>query len=130
MQERITAMAQEDLSPTRWTQQYCSSHIGFCVPVHKNWWFKSFGATTSSLWHVEVSNAPLDSLGTGPLSINVITGTVESKKAVDGQVRVQGDSVIGFKSWSENRHFEIEAPRELEGAVQYITKNLTAEGNP
>ena len=118
-------MASEDIAPGRWTQQYCSSHIGFCIPIHKNWWFKSFGATASSLWRVEISNAPLDSLGTGPIVVNVVSGTVESKKAVDGQVRTQGGEVIGFKSWTETRHFEISAPSELQAAVAYITANLT-----
>jgi len=123
--ERIDQMAAEDFSADQWTQQYCTAHIGFCVPVHRNWWFKSFGTTTSILWHVEMSSQEIDHLFDGPIRVNLISGTVGAKKAADGQIREEPDgSVVGYRSWTDNRHFEISAPAELSEAVKYITKQL------
>ena len=126
LEERIALMAKEDFSASNWTQQYCTGHIGFCVPVHRNWWFKSFGTTTSYLWHVEVSSEEVDGLYHGPIRINLVSGTVASKKAVDGQIRATGNTVTGFIEWTENRHFEITADVRLEGAVKYMTENVVA----
>ncbi len=126
MQARADIMAKDNLTGGNWTQRYCTSHIGFCFPVHRNWWFKSFGTTTSSLWHVEVSNGEILNLGEGPIVVKLLSGSVGSKKATDGQVRVQGNWVIGFKSWGDSEHFEITAPANLRGAVEYITEHLTA----
>lgn len=121
---RIVTMASHDTASTNWTQEYCTEHIAFCFPVHRNWWFQSFGATTSTLWHVEVGPAAITSLGDGPLQINLVSGSVVAKKATDGQVRVKGDVVIGYREWTENRHFEIIADARLEAAVRHITANL------
>lgn len=121
---KTQAMAKDDLATGQWTQQYCTSHIGFCIPVHRNWWFKSFGTTTSYLWHVEVSPEELQGLGDGPLVINLAAGSIPDSD--DAKIKEQGDFVVGLRSWTENRHFEITAPKELQSAVEYITKNLTA----
>lgn len=120
------AMAKDNMAPANWTQQYCTAHIGFCIPIHRNWWFKSFGTTTTSLWHVEISNAEMNNLGEGPIVIRLLSGNSASKKATDGQVRAQGDMVIGFKDWDSNEHFEIIAPANLQAAVAYLTENLAA----
>jgi hypothetical protein len=122
----ITAMAAEDYAAERWTQKYCTGHIGFCFPVHKNWWFQSFGNTTSHLWHVEVGNAPIDSIGDGVIVIKLVSGTVASKNATDGQVSVQGSTAIGYRAWQDNSHFEIVADARLQAAVAYITAQLVA----
>lgn len=127
MSARAGAMAKDKMDPTNWTQRYCTSHIGFCVPVHRNWWFKSFGTTTSSLWHVEVSNAEIQNLGEGVIIIRLLSGNVASRKATDGQVRIQGNWAMGFKEWGQNEHFEIMAPANLRAAVEYMTGRLTAE---
>jgi len=122
---RIEQMASESFSADQWTQQYCTAHIGFCIPVHRNWWFKSFGTTTSLLWHVEISSGEIYNLFDGPIRVDLISGTVGGKKAADGQVREEPDgTVIGYRSWTENRHFEISAPPALSEAVKYITQNL------
>ncbi|TSC79608.1 MAG: hypothetical protein G01um101425_539 [Candidatus Peregrinibacteria bacterium Gr01-1014_25] len=127
---QLTVMAREDISAHRWTQQYCSSHISFCVPVHKNWWFKSFSAGTDALWYVEIGSAPIESIGTGPITVRLLSGSVESRKATDGQVRVQGELVVGFRSWTDNRHFEISAPKELEAAVRFMIQGLSVPNTP
>ncbi|MCF7844733.1 MAG: hypothetical protein K9M03_02810 [Kiritimatiellales bacterium] len=121
---RTEVMAAENFSSENWTQQYCTGHIGFCIPIHRNWWFKSFGATISYLWHIELSAAELNKLNDGPIHINLVSGTIGSKKATDKQVREQGGQIVGYRTWIDNRHFEIKAPLELEEAVRYITENL------
>ena len=121
-----SAMAAEDLSTERWTQNYCSSHIGFCIPVHKNWWFKSFGNTTSYLWHVELSTEAIENLGDGGIVLHLVEGPLPTE-ANDGSVLTIDASVIGFKSWTDYKHFEVKAPIGAVEAVQYIVDNLTIQ---
>jgi len=125
MQEQIDAMAKENYATSRWTQQFCTEHIGFCIPIHKNWWWNSFGNTTSYLWHVELGNAAVENLGDGPIQVNLLNGTSVSKKATDGQVRIQGDMAIGYRDWDDNTHFEVIGDASLIEAVTYITNNLS-----
>lgn len=120
---RAAAMAKADLSTANWTQQYCTGHMGFCMPVHKNWWFTSFGTTTSNLWHVEINNQVIEKIGDGPIRVQIVSGALSSN---DGQVVANGDDVVGYKSWTENRHFEIHAPASLRGAVEYLISHITA----
>ena len=124
VQARAALMAKDDTSPSLWTQQYCTSHIGFCIPVHKNWWFKSFGTTTNYLWHVEMGPEELQNLGDGPLVLNLLSGSLEAKDVADGAVVTQGDYVVGYRAWTDNRHFEISGPANLKTAVTYMTKSL------
>lgn len=121
---KASAMAKSDMDMGNWTQQYCSTHWKFCIPVHRNWWFKSFGATSSSLWHVEIGPQEMNNLGEGPISVNLVSGSVESANANDGQVIVRGDTVVGFRSLEDGKRFEIRGPAVLEQAIRIITENL------
>lgn len=121
-QARATLMASHSTEASQWTQQYCTSHIGFCIPVHRNWWFKSFGANTKTLWHVELSSEEVATLGDGPIIVNLVSGSLSG--ASDGEVSGKGEFVVGYRAWTENRHFEISGPNVLVSAVTYITKNL------
>lgn len=120
---KAAVMAKDNMDPSLWTQKYCSSHIGYCFPVHKNWWFFSFGATSSTFWHVEVGPSEINNLGDGPLSIDLVSGDTSA----DGSVTVSGDTVVGIRSWTGGRHFEIRGPANLEAAVRYITTQLKAQ---
>ena len=122
---KTTAMAKAKVEASVFSQQYCSRHVGFCIPVHKNWYYYSFGATSSFLWHVEVSSEEIQNLGDGPLIINLVAGDLPDA-SMDGTVRTQGDFVIGYRAWTNSRHFEISAPAALQSAVDYITKTLSA----
>lgn len=117
-------MARDDLNEGNWTQEYCTGHIGFCIPVHRNWWFNSFGATTSALWHVEIGPSEIQNLGDGPLTVKLVSG----ETTANGQVTVSGGAATGIRSWTGGRHFVIQGPAILEGAVRYITEHLRAEG--
>lgn len=108
-----------------WTQKYCTSHIAFCVPVHKNWYFKSFGATTSNLWHIELGMVDIAELGDGAIIINLVSGSSASMQAQDGQIKTRGSDVIGFKDWDDNTHFEIIADARLKSAVAYMLSRIT-----
>ncbi|MDD5750909.1 MAG: hypothetical protein PHS73_00115 [Candidatus Peribacteraceae bacterium] len=122
---RIALMAKQDLAESNWTRAYCTSHIGFCIPVHRNWWFKSFGASSPSLWHLEVSAEEIEREGDGPLAVDLRSGSASAAGASDGEVRTEGDSVTGYKDWTENRYFAIRAPAALAGAVEYMLQHLT-----
>lgn len=123
--QAVQQMLAADLGAENWTQRYCSTHIGFCVPVHRNWWFKSFGTTSSTLWHVEIGPEEIEELDQGPISVNVIAGSLASAGAQDGVVTLRGSMAVGYKAWSDDRHIEVIAPQALEAAVSYIIGNLT-----
>ncbi len=108
-----------------WTQKYCTSHIAFCVPVHKNWYFKSFGATTSNLWHVELGMSDIVELGDGAIILNLVSGSSASMQAQSGQIKTQGSDVIGFMDWEDGTHFEIIADVRLKAAVSYMLAHIT-----
>lgn len=122
--EQTSAMAKANMAVSNWNQQYCTSHIGFCVPVHKNWWYNSFGAENGTLWYVEMSASEIEKVGDGPLSVSFLPGSLPSG-TTDGSVVEQGVNVVGFRAWTGQRHFEIRAPRELRDAVTYMTQNLS-----
>jgi hypothetical protein len=124
---RIAMMSKEDISAARWTQLYCSSHIGFCVPVHKNWWYISFGDKADTLWHVEINTEEFEALGTGLISIDLIGGDIASVARSDGEVRVSGGTVTGYRSWTQGRHFAITADAALEASVRYMTSVLRTQ---
>jgi len=126
-EEQIVLMSKQAYDvDSLWTQQYCTSHIAFCIPVHKNWYFKSFGATTSQLWHVEFGMGTIDALGQGPIVLNLVSGTTTSLGLQNGQVRVQGTDVVGFKDWQDGNHFELVADARLKEAVSYMLSHITA----
>ncbi len=126
MEAKIVLMAKQNYGDAAlWTQKYCTSHVAFCIPVHKNWFFNSFGATTSNQWHVEFGMEAISNLGDGPISLNLVAGTSASMNATDGQVKVQGNEVIGFKDWKDG-HFEIIADSRLQAAVAYMIAHITS----
>ena len=125
MEKAIIEMAKEKLDDSLGTQKYCTSHVAFCVPVHKNWYFKSFGTTTKNQWHVEFGLAPIENMGEGLIILNLVNGPATSMDAVDGQIKVQGTDVVGFKDWKDNAHFELIADARLKAAVSYLLTHFT-----
>ncbi len=119
---RIQYMSEQDYSASQWTQQYCTSHIGFCIPVHRNFWYKSFGATASALWHVEINTEPIERLGDGPIVVRLLPG---SRAEQDKTIVTSATGVIGYRTWTENRHFEVSADVRLKPAIEYIIGNFT-----
>lgn len=121
---QAAAMAKAVVNASTFTQPFCSRHSGFCVPLHKSWYYNSFGATSSFLWHVEVSSEEVQNLGDGVLIINLVSGELNASIA-DSSVVQDGNNVIGYRAWTNSRHFEITAPAELRSAVAFITENLS-----
>ncbi len=126
LESQIVLMAKQKYGePALWTQKYCSSHTGFCIPAHKNWYFKSFGATTSNAWHVEFGMTSIDALRSGPIVLNLVSGSSESMDAVDGQVKMQGRDVVGFKDWTGGMHFELIGDARLKEAISFMLQSIT-----
>ncbi len=131
LEANIVAMAKDTYAdPARWTQKYCTSHIGFCVAVHKNWFYQSFGATNGSLWHVEFDLAAPETLLSGPIQLNLLSGTSASAGGVSGQVSTKGSRVIGYFDWDSGKHFEISADARLAAAVSYMIAHLEPYATP
>lgn len=122
--DKAAIMAKDNMAANLWTQQYCSKTAAFCFAVHKNWYFTSFGATASTLWHVEVGPQTVNNIGEGPLSVNLVSGSLASTGMADGQVQASNGSVVGYKEWTENRHFEIRGPANLQTAITYMLSTL------
>ncbi len=120
--ERLEVMVRQDYATQHWTQKYCTSHVGFCVPVHRNFWFKSFGATETSLWHVEISSEPVENLFDGPIVMELLP---ESMTSMDGTVLSENGTVVAYKEWTFGRHFRITASDKLTQAVTYMMQNIT-----
>lgn len=115
-------MAKANMDASQWTQRYCTSHIGFCFSVHKNWWFNSFGATTSSLWHVEVSNQAIVNLGEGPLVVTLESGAQGGTEPTFGTRDTQFFASV---PWNATSHFEVRAPAVLQTAVEFVAQSIT-----
>ena len=126
MDQQVQLMLKQSYDQSSlWTQKYCTSHIAFCIPVHKNWYFKSFGATTSNTWHVEFGMTSIDELNQGAIILNLVSGSSASASATSGQIRTQGSDVIGFKDWQDGTHFELIGDARLRAAVEYMLANIS-----
>ncbi len=131
MEAKIVAMAKDNFSdPARWTQKYCTSHIGFCVPAHKNWYYQSFGTANGSLWHVEFDTVSPETLLAAPIQLNLLPGTSASAGGVSGQVSTKGAKVVGYFDWNGGQHFEISADARLAGAVTYMVSHIETYDTP
>lgn len=130
LNQQVIAMTKQNYEPSLWTQQYCTSHLAFCVPVHKNWYYKSFGATTSNVWHVEFGIAPIDELNQGAIVLNLVPGSSASMNADSGQIKTQGMDVIGFLNWNDGQHFELIADARLQDIVSYMLTRITSYTPP
>ncbi len=115
--------------PETWTQQYCSSHVGVCFPVRSDYWYRSFGASAGSLWHVELNSEDILNLGDGPLVVDLVSGRLEGE-LTDGLIREADGSVFGYRAWTNNRYFRVSAPKELRASVEIITKGIAPYETP
>ncbi len=125
LEAQIVLMAKQNYASDLWTLKYCTSHIAFCIPAHKNWYYKSFGATTSNLWHVEFGMQEIDALYQGPIILNLVSGTSADAGAKDGQVRTQGGDIVIFKDWTDGNHFELIADARLKEPANFMLSHFT-----
>lgn len=124
---QVASMAKQDLTTAKWTQAYCAPPvIGFCVPVHRNWYFKSFGTATEALWHLEVGAATIENPSDGAIAVDLLGGSLSTKGFTDKDVRDDGTTVRGYREWTKDRHLVLSAPSALRGAVEYMTQHLSA----
>lgn len=128
MLQRVRKMAREK-PESAWTLQYCSAHIAVCFPVRGDYYYQSFGATTSSLWHVEINSEEIVNLGDGPLVVNLVAGRLDPS-IEDLSVVANGDVVTGYRAWTASRHFEVTAPIELRAAVEFVSTHIIPYEQP
>lgn len=126
---KAAIMAKDKMGAEFWTQRYCSTQSAFCFPVHKNWWYQSFGATTSALLHIEIAPSELNNLGDGPLTVRLVSGDISATGMTDGQVSSDGGMSVGYRAWTNGRHIEVRGPSNLDAAVRYITAQIAATGS-
>jgi hypothetical protein len=124
----IAQMAKQNYADGNWPEklQYCTGHYAFCIPSQKNWYFKSFGATTTSLWHVEFAMSEITTLGQGIIVLNLVQGSSASMGVADGTIRTQGSDVVAFKDWNDNTHFELTGDASLKPAIAYMISHITS----
>ncbi len=126
----VKVMAKAQVDSANFNQQYCSSHIGFCIPFHRNWYFQSFGANVSPyLWHVEFADHAVENPGEGVIVVNLVSGAMADGQA-EGVAVEQGDFVVAYRQWTGNRHFQITAPKELRAAVEFMASALVVYQAP
>lgn len=123
------AMASADTSTANWTVQYCSPLEPFCIPIHKNWWYKSFGATGSDLLRVDIAAQEVENVDDGIIVVRLKSQTLADINKQDKQIVVSNGMVVGYRTWDDGRHFEITAPAILRDSVEYITINLSQEND-
>lgn len=124
---RTQVMAKAAVNASTFTGQYCSTHMSFCVPVHKSWYYTSFGGSTSTVWHVEVGPVAVENVGEGPITVDLVSGPAPSG---DGAVTTSGDFVIGYRAWTNGRHFAVKGPAALRAAVEFMTQNIATADAP
>lgn len=118
----VKAMSKAAVDAANFSTKYCSGHIGFCLPIHRNWYFQSFGANVSPyLWHVEVADHSVEDVGQGVIIVNLVSGTFEGS---EGVAVAGGDFVVASKQWTGSRHFEISGPKELKAAVEFMANGV------
>lgn len=123
-QELATMSKQKYGDSLLWSQSYCTSHIAFCVPAHKNWYFKSFGATTNNKWHIEFGVKPIENLGDGLIVMNLVVGNSASAGLQSGEVKQVGSDLVAAKDWKDD-HFEIVGDATLREAILFMMSHIT-----
>lgn len=123
-QQIVAMMKLNYAADAMWTQRYCTTHISFCVPVHKQWYFQSFGAGAGSLWRVEFGFADITQANQGVIQLHLVSGSSASKGGVDGQVVTNGSTVTAYRDWTEDRHFELSGDARLKTAISYMIGHI------
>lgn len=125
----LRTLASADYSPAKWTSEYCSKAEPFCIPIHKSWWYQGYLGTATDRLSIEVSSVEILNKGEGKLVVRLLTGSVDSVGAVDGEIKKVGTTIIGYKAWTNNRRFEITGHETLQTPIQYLLQNLKSVAN-
>jgi hypothetical protein len=119
-----TVMQKSTIEAQLFTQQYCSTNIGFCVSLHKHWYYQSFGRNVPpALWHVEVGPEPVENVGDGVLIISLLSGDIPDGGS-DMSVERSGDFVVVYRQWTNDRYFSVSAPSSLESAAKQVATSI------
>lgn len=117
-------MSKVSADTANYTTKYCTGYIGFCVPMHKYWFYQSFGANVPpALWNVEVSNQEVRQSGDGVILVRLMPGGLAAEES-EGVAVEQENNVIAQRQWTGNRHFEIFGPTELKAAIEFMANGI------
>jgi hypothetical protein len=120
---KLAAMQRSTVGSELFVSQYCTVNGGFCIPMHKKWYFTSFQRQAGTLWHVEIGPQEINALGEGLIVVDLIKGPLPADSA-DQTAVVSGNDVLVYKAWKEN-HLVVKAPVTLQSQAEYIAKNVT-----
>lgn len=128
-EQQIVLMAKQNYDAENlWTQKYCTSTAHFCIPVHKQWYYQSFGASAGTLWHVEFGMGEIDQPGQGVITLDLVSGSSAAAGGADGKAVTKGGTVIGYRDWDGGRHFELKGDARLSAAASYMLANMEHYG--
>lgn len=120
---KLAAMQRNSVGSELFVSQYCTTNGGFCIPMHKKWYFTSFQRQAGTLWHVEIGPQEINALGEGLIVVDLVKGPLPADSA-DQTAVVSGNDVLVYKAWKEN-HLVVKAPVTLQSPAEYIAKNVT-----
>ena len=116
-------MSKATIDAANFREKYCNGSVAFCIPYHRNWYYKSAGASLSPyLWHVEFSDRAVQEVGDGVIIVNLVSGAIA--EGGGGTVEERGDFVVATRQWTDGRHVEISAPKALGAAVEFMMNGL------
>lgn len=121
----IEALASYDYDASQWTQEYCSNLEPYCLAMHKNWWFRSFGATSKELNRIEISNAEVENIGDGVIVVRLLSGSPADMGGSYGSVTVSGNTAMAFHAWDDGRYFVVQGDVSLQTALQYLANSIS-----
>ena len=74
-----------------------------------------------------MNSAPFETLNEGPVVVNLDGESLNALGIEDGTIQNEGSDIVGYKAWTNGRHFKIIADSSLKDAVEYITNNLRTQ---
>jgi hypothetical protein len=122
LEAHIELMAGDDISPSRWTQEYESQHVGLRVSLHKNAYWRNFGARPdqNSFLHLEVGHREIVELGDGPVTLDLKGGTLASLGVAEGGVVERDDIIEAYRTFDANRYVVISGDARLKNYIEYM----------
>lgn len=120
---KLTSMQKNSVGADLFKSQYCTVNGGFCLPIHKNWFFTSFQRQAGTLWHVEIGPQEIAAMGEGLIIIDLVKGPLPADQ-LDQTAVVSGEYVTAYRAWKDN-HLVVKAPASLQASAEYIVKSVT-----
>lgn len=121
----VVALASYDYSAEFWTQEYCSNLEPYCLKMHKNWWFRSFGATSKELNRIEISNSEVENIGDGAIIVRLLSGSPADMGGSFSSVNISGNTAMAFHDWDDDRYFVVAGDASLQDAIKFVANSIS-----